>query len=427
MEEQQQQIINTNKSELWNLSLKDLFYKYVRFLPLFLLSVAIALLLAFAYLRYTTRIYSATGSMLIKNDQQSNRSDKIEDILAGGNKSENIQNEIEVLKSRPLMERVVAKLNLEFSYIAKGKIKDYNIYKQGPFIAEAFEITDSMRSFSLNVKFIDADRFKVDNSSVIFQMGQLFTNPNGVFRLTKRIAAIAGSEYTISWQPGVNVAGGLAGGVRVNPKTPGTSILSISIQSTNAQLAADIVNHLMIEYDSMTVQQNNNSNDQMLGFIIDRMTTMNRELDTLQLEFLKYKQVHNLFDIEKQLGEYFTKYTEADKTADVEQFKLNVANEIDNYLKDKKNQYITTTPSALLLEDATLNELSGLYNKWQLDRQALLDGDVPRDNPLVRAAEGQIDKLRVKLIENLANIRLTLSSSINLLKSKRGTEQSKLK
>lgn len=74
MEEQQQ--INTNKSELWNLSIKDLFYKYVRFLPLFLLSVAICLFLAFAYLRYTTRVYSATGSMLIKSEQQSNRSEK---------------------------------------------------------------------------------------------------------------------------------------------------------------------------------------------------------------------------------------------------------------------------------------------------------------------------------------------------------------
>src|SRR6478736_911333 len=107
MEEQQQQVINSNKSELWNLSLKDLFYKYVRFLPLFLLSVAIALFLAFAYLRYTTRVYSATGSMLIKSDAPSGRSDKLEDILGENNRAQNISNEIEVLKSEPLMERVV--------------------------------------------------------------------------------------------------------------------------------------------------------------------------------------------------------------------------------------------------------------------------------------------------------------------------------
>jgi uncharacterized protein involved in exopolysaccharide biosynthesis len=115
--------------------------------------------------------------MFIKNQQQSNRSDKIEDILKGGdNGSQNIQNEVEILKSRPLMERVVKKLNLEFAYTAKGKIKDYNIYKQGPFVAEAFEIADSSGSFSLGIKFIDDSKFRVDNESAIFTTGQLFKN-----------------------------------------------------------------------------------------------------------------------------------------------------------------------------------------------------------------------------------------------------------
>ncbi len=423
---EEQQIINSNKSELWNLSLKDLFYKYVRFLPLFLLSVAIALFLAFAYLRYTTRIYSATGSMLIKNDQPSNRSDKIEDILEGGsNRGQNIQNEIEVLKSRPLMERVVKKLNLEFSYIAKGKIKDYNIYKQGTFIAESFEIADSNSSFSLNIKFINDHEFRVDNGASTIEIGQLFRNVHGVFRLVKHSQPIGGTEYTVTWQPTVNVAGGLAGGVRVQPKTPGTSILSISLQSTNAQMAADIVNYLMIEYDSMTVEQNNYSNNQMLDFIKERLDSINREYDAQQMKFLKYKQANDLFDVDKQLTEYFSKYSDADKNAEVQQFKVNIADEIDAYIKDKKNQYSTTTPSALLLEDATLNDLVGLYNKTQLERKALLDADVPPANPLVKSAEGQIEAIRGKLLENLNNIRLSLHSSINILKTKSQAEQSK--
>src|SRR5258706_1028805 len=423
---EEQQIINSNKSELWNLSLKDLFYKYVRFLPLFLLSVAIALFLAFAYLRYTTRIYSATGSMLIKNDQPSNRSDKIEDILEGGsNRGQNIQNEIEVLKSRPLMERVVKKLNLEFSYIAKGKIKDYNTDKQGSFIVESFEIADSNSSFSLNIKFINDHEFRVDNGAFTIEIGQLFRNVHGVFRLVKHSQPIGGTEYTVTWQPTVNVAGGLAGGVRVQPKTPGTSILSISLQSTNAQMAADIVNYLMIEYDSMTVEQNNYSNNQMLDFIKERLDSINREYDAQQMKFLKYKQANDLFDVDKQLTEYFSKYSDADKNAEVQQFKVNIADEIDAYIKDKKNQYNTTRPSALLLEDATLNDLVGLYNKTQLERKALLDADVPPANPLVKSAEGQIEAIRGKLLENLNNIRLSLHSSINILKTKSQAEQSK--
>jgi uncharacterized protein involved in exopolysaccharide biosynthesis len=366
--------------------------------------------------------------MLIKSEDRSQGSDKIEDILAGGNsRTQNIMNEIEVLKSRPLMERVVEKLNLQFSYIAKGKIKDYNIYKQGPFIAQAFEIKDSLLSFSFGVKFANDHQFRIDNNPTLFSMDQLFEHPRGVFRLTKQGPAVTGSEYTITWQPGGSVAAGLAGGVRVVPKTPGTSILSISIQSTNSQMAADIVNHLMVEYGSMTVEQNNFSNHQTYNFINDRMQTMNRELDTLQLSFLKYKQAHNLFDVEKQAGEYFARYTEADKEADIQQFKVTTAEEIVNYLKDKRNQFATTTPSALFIEDATLNELTGLYNKAQLERQSLIDGNVPPSNPLVKGTEGQIEKLRMKLLENLNNIRLSLASTVNQLRGKSGAEQSKQK
>lgn len=426
MEEQQQ--INSNKSELWNLSIKDLFYKYVRFLPLFLLSVAICLFLAFAYLRYTTRVYSATGSMLIKSEPQQRPNNDITAILEGENtRTENIQNEIEVLKSRPLMQRVVKKLNLEFEYIAQGKIKDYNIYKQGPFIAEALKIKDTLSSFSMGIKFFNDHQFRVDNSPTLFTWDSLFENEHGVFTLKKRTPAIANTEYTVTWHPTESVAGAYAGGVRVNPKTPGTTILSINIQTTNAQLAADIVNKLMIEYDSMTVEQSNFSNRKTLEFIEGRMDNMNRELDTLQIKFLKYKQQHNLFDIEKQLPNIFQTYSEAEKQADLEDFKMTEAKDISAYLSDKKNQYSTATPSTILLEDMSLRELITSYNSMQLQRQALLDGHTPSSNPLVKEAEGQIEQLRLKLMENLNNIRLNQVSKINRLRSQSGSAQSTLK
>src|SRR5258707_14948380 len=107
MQEQTNEQMNTAKSELWSLSFRDLFYKYVRFLPLFLISVAFALFIAFVYLRYATSIYNAAGTLLIKSEQQGGgRNDKFEDVFVNSRTS-NIQSEIEVLKSRPLMERVV--------------------------------------------------------------------------------------------------------------------------------------------------------------------------------------------------------------------------------------------------------------------------------------------------------------------------------
>ncbi|MBK6382082.1 MAG: hypothetical protein IPF69_01215 [Chitinophagaceae bacterium] len=153
--------VNSGKSELGNLSFRDLFYKYVRFLPLFVLSVAFALLGAYMYLRYTIPIYSVGGSMVIKSDQGNSRGDKLEDLF-GNNKSLNIQSEMEILKSRPLMQRVVDSLNLQFSYFVKGKIKKVNIYKQGPFIVKALQIADSSRTFSIKIKFFNERQFRIN-------------------------------------------------------------------------------------------------------------------------------------------------------------------------------------------------------------------------------------------------------------------------
>ena len=282
--------VTTGKSELSNLSVRDLFYKYIRFLPVFLLSVAIALLIAFVYLRYATRIYSASGSLQIKSEVGGRgSSDKVEDILMGNNRTENIQSEIEILKSRPLMERVVKKLDLQFSYTAIGRIKDENAYSRVPFVIRAFEINDSVRAFSMNIKFSNGDRFTVNSESGEIGFGQVFKNRYGVFALEKKGGVAVGTEYKIGWRPTGSMAASLANMVTVVPKPSGTGLI-ISIETTNAQMAADIINHLMVQYDSLTIEQNNFSTDQMIGFIDVRLDKLKGELDSIQEILLAYRQ-----------------------------------------------------------------------------------------------------------------------------------------
>ncbi|MBK8142134.1 MAG: hypothetical protein IPK57_14950 [Chitinophagaceae bacterium] len=163
--------INNNKSELWNLSFRDLFFKYIRFLPLFILSVALCLLAAYLYLRYTVPIYSVGGTMLIKSEQAGGRSDKFEDMFVN-NRAQNIQSEMEIIRSRPLMQRVVDSLDLRFSYYAKGKIKTVNVYKQGPFVVKALKITDSSSSFTFKVKFLTDNEFRIINKEGTYKFGQ---------------------------------------------------------------------------------------------------------------------------------------------------------------------------------------------------------------------------------------------------------------
>ena len=121
----------SGNKDLGSLSIKDLFFKYVRFLPVFLVSVAICLLGAYLYLRYTTPIYRVTGTLTFKSEEQ-NRGGKFDDIFLAKSVSD-VQTEIEILKSQHLMQRVVDTAQLQTSYFAVGKIKTLNIYRQPQF------------------------------------------------------------------------------------------------------------------------------------------------------------------------------------------------------------------------------------------------------------------------------------------------------
>lgn len=57
------------KNELTGLNIKDLFFKYIRFLPLFILSVALALTASYIYLRYATLVYRSSASLLIRDEK----------------------------------------------------------------------------------------------------------------------------------------------------------------------------------------------------------------------------------------------------------------------------------------------------------------------------------------------------------------------
>jgi tyrosine-protein kinase Etk/Wzc len=419
--------IKTGKTEQGTLSLKDLFYKYIRFIPLFLLSVALALLIAYTYLRYASQVYSAGGSMLIKSENNNNRPDKVEDILMGNNRSQNIQSEIEIMKSRPLMARVVNKLNLQFGYTAKGRIKDQNVYKQAPFSIHALRITDSVRAFSMKIKFDNGNQFKVNNEAVKFEFDQVFENKNGIFRLNRNgILPVAGTEYNLTWHPLEALAGRLAKTVKVQPKAGGTGILVIDMEAANPQMAADIVNSLMIQYDSMTVEQNNFSTDQIIGFIDGRLDKLKKELDSIQANLLAYRQKNNLINVETQSDGYFEKISAADNLLNEQQMKVALSDLVDEYLQDKKNQY-NVVPSSLGLEDITLNELVTGYNKSQLERQALLGSNIPPNHPAIKELEALIEKQRQSVLENLRNIKLSYAQAIADIHNRSNTEESQLK
>jgi tyrosine-protein kinase Etk/Wzc len=417
-----------SRSDQAGFNVKEFFFKYLRFLPLFILSVVLALCITFIYLRYTTPTYRAAGTLLLTdNSGRSNQggNDKFQELFVD-DRTKNITNEIEFLKSRPLMERVVEALNLNFSYYAKGKIRQQNVYKETPFRLEAVAIRDSSKPQDFNILFQNSGSFALNGSSKQYRFGDVLETPTGSFRLIKTKQEAPEGEYNISWNPSNIVAKLLLPNLAVAPKQDRGGILNLSLESDNADLCADVLNQLMTEYQQATIEDKNTTTKQTLDFLDGRLKLVSHELDSITSAKLAYQTSHNLGDFETVSMSLYARGEEFFRGIGEQRQQLDKLDLIERYLRSRENAY-GTVASSLGVLDVTLNTMVSSYNAAQIERKALLDALVPAGNPRVKLLEDQIEKLRGNILENIRTVRQGYNATINDLESKNGSTMAQLR
>ena len=254
--------------------------------------------------------------------------------------------------------------------------------------------------------------FKINNEGPAIGFGQVFKNAHGVFRLVRKDSESLSSEYTITWNSTFHLATLLSSRVVVAPKTQGMSILLISLEATNPQFAADVINQIIDEYQKFTLEQKNLTNQQSRKFIDERLAVISHELDSINQLRIGFMKQNNLLVPEGQQAEYFSRMNEASRSITTQYTQLEVVRMVENYLRDKKNAF-DLVPSSLGIQDPTLNVMISAYNAAQLEYKSLLDGNVPRGNVLVQEKEKLIEKLRQNILESLQNVKASYSTAIN--------------
>jgi tyrosine-protein kinase Etk/Wzc len=169
-----------------SIDLKTILNKYLVHWQWFLLTVVMCLLSAFFYLRYVIPQYTATATILVKDEQKGGMLSELSafaDMGIGGGMKSNLDNEIEILKSRSLTESTVKKLNLYTSLIVKGKVSDIEIYNDAPISVNFIDKSNNFYEQKINLTFtgLNSNKFKLEdelataNSKVILSSKNEFS------------------------------------------------------------------------------------------------------------------------------------------------------------------------------------------------------------------------------------------------------------
>ncbi|RZK69447.1 MAG: hypothetical protein EOO85_22465 [Pedobacter sp.] len=129
----------------------------------FIISAVAFVSLSYLYLKYQTPVFKTTAKVLINNEKSgSASSSELQELGGLINNSRNIDDEMVILKTYFLMEKVVKELKANITYFQEGTLKPVELYEP-PFI---FNILQSQEKISSGI-------FKIGfkGNKIVFEHG----------------------------------------------------------------------------------------------------------------------------------------------------------------------------------------------------------------------------------------------------------------
>jgi tyrosine-protein kinase Etk/Wzc len=387
------------------LSAKEMFFKYLVYLPLFIISIGVFITIAYIYIRYKVPIYNSSISIMIKDSRSGSSGDNmlLDDVMFY-NKRANLANEIEFLRSGSMMERVVKSLKLNIQYASEGKVKKSEVYNNPDLQMILMSIKDSSQSFTITLIPSKNDIIaRFGGKEFPVQTGDVISNSNATVKLLfKRASLSTEYKYHISYRPVWSVAASIAGSLSARQLSREATVLVLSINTEIPDKGRDILNQLAEEYREMNIEDKNKVVENTIKFIDDRLYLLTQELGDVEGNLQTFRQNSNVIDVEKQSSAEFSELKELEKKVDEQDIEFEIMGMIRNYISNPARKF-ELVPSSLGIKDVTLNSLIGNYNQLQLSRAEQLK-TIPAEHPSMKVLESQVEKLRTSILENLSNI-----------------------
>lgn len=424
------------KSDQINVS--KLFSSSLRHWYLFVIGVVLSLGIAYLYLRYATPVYYISSAILIKDDKKGPdlNGDAVFSELNAFKSSQNIENEIEVFRSKSLMQTVLSELSLETSYYVDGRIRDQEIYGDKlPVKVEVGQLNTSAYDKEIVLQLKANAHFQLEeldeNDSLMvssYQFGQRIRKPYGTFTIVKGPAL---QEFTkrenkiiIRFHDTDQLATYYNELLTIDPISKTASVVTISLTDPVPEKGRDIINKLVEVYNREGIEDKNHIAASTIAFLDERLQFITEELTNVEKDVERYKRQKEVTNVNLQVQSYVDNASEYKKQLNDWSIQIEVLESIEAYIQKQGDNY-ELVPSSLGIKDPTLLGLISKFNDMQLERERLLRTAQP-GNPLVQNIDVQLGNLRVNILENLRNIKNGLIITRNNLQASSGQFTSKI-
>ena len=404
-------------------SLESIFRMLVLNWQWFVLSLIVALGIAFLYLRYTTPVYNTYAKILVKGGE--GRGSGASQALSIGDIIQNygLSNERQILKSSTTAAEVVRDLKLYASYTLKGRVRDRVMYKNQEFMVDmdpehleklntpvymkiekekgAYHITGSYRvpidELNSSAPYGIDQTVKNLPATIKTKAGtiSIYTNPAPV-----KQKMTDGQEIIVTLNSPMNVAKGYAARLGV-AGNEGSDVITLSINDQNTTRAVDYLNQMLIVYNRLANEDKNDVARRTEAFINERLAKINGELNATDSELESYKRRNGLVNLRSDAGQSAGNQDAYEKRLSDANTQIQLINTYRQYINKPTNKG-QIMPSNVGLNDGQTGQLVSEYNQRVLERNRLLR-TASEQSPAVQKLNADIDDLYQSVQQSLTN------------------------
>ena len=397
--------------------------KYSFYWKWFVLGIFISLGLAFLYLRYTANEYQVSTTILIEDEKKGGLTSELsvfEDLGLLGSGQTSLDNEIELLKSRTLMESVIKSLGVNVTYHSHGRIKNSEIfYKKAP-VKVNFFTKDSIffaRDTTFIIQLKSPTSFSLKNSKgekkADYSFGESIKTNFGEITITPSDfkKQLEETEIIVQITPLTKVVEHYRSAIQILAVNRNASVIMISLKDKVKLKAETIVNNLVMQYNKNAVSDKSLIAKKTNSFIEDRLQIINKDLLSVEEGAEAFKTENRLTDIASEATLGLETKSDVEKNIIDLTTQLKLVEFLSEHLSRNTDDLI---PTNLDISNGGLDQNTLKYNELLLERNRISQSSSEL-NPVIINLNKQIANVRESIVQSLVNLQSTLTISLNQL------------
>lgn len=400
---------------------KAILFEYLMYWPWFVACLILCLIGAWGYLRYQTPVYNVNATVLIKQDDKTKGNNSNNPLAAMQDlgmlsMASNFDNEMEILRSRTLIKKVVNTLGMNIRY-AEPRSFGYArpLYKQDTPIKVWMtpEEADKLAE-PLNLQLDCTPDGKVKATAKYGKEGTtektfdrlpgVLVTPVGTLTLNAKDSTSIQEERTIQVRIVSPTAAAKVcqGNLSTEPTSKQTTIVRLNYNDTHVGRGLDFLNTLVALYNADANDDKNEVASRTAEFIDERISIINHELGTTESELAQYKQKAGLTDLTSDAQLALKGNAEYEQKRAENATQLRLVEFLKEYIERPENR-MEIIPANIGLSDNGLSTLIGQYNEMLTERKRLLRTS-SESNPAVVNLDTSLEATRKNIQTSVASV-----------------------